>query len=516
MQPAHPGRAHRHRAGDRRRPRRGAVPHRRRRVAGRRSASPTRRPSASRAASPCRRGSWPPAPARSPPTRSRPGPGVRVDACGYLGLRPAAAVRSAAGQGDRLVELAGTFASAVDRTAARAGRVPHRRPADQPAAAARHPRPPRGPRRRRPHDAARRAAELDRRRSAGEPATLALLDQQAGALAARRRAARRRVGAGPAARRSPDGHEARASARWPAPWSRSGRAPATPWPPATTLMVVSAMKMETAGHRALRRRGREPSRRSRPATASPPARSWPSSRRPRAPAQAAPARRTARTPGRRCWTRSQALQAHRPRAPRARLATIPAWCASAAAASSPAASASTCCSTTARFREVGSLAGFASYDDDGRDRRLHAGQPRRRLGHDRGPHRRSSAPTTSPRAAATPTARSAPKSALPRPAVDRAADARRSACSTARRAAAASPPWCPSSRQAGESTRQGKLRRHQGRPAARGRRRRLVPARPPRQHRCTPSSWPPCRWSTCCSAASSASARPRRCSATSR
>ena len=74
VQPAHPGRAHGHRAGDGHRPRRGAVPDRRRRLAG---VARPRRPDGGR----------PPrgfavqarvvvarAPARSPPTRSRPVP----------------------------------------------------------------------------------------------------------------------------------------------------------------------------------------------------------------------------------------------------------------------------------------------------------------------------------------------------------------------------------------------------------------------------------------------------------
>ena len=56
VQPADPGRAHRDGAGDRRRPRRGAVPDRCRRVA-RRPRHRDRRPQSSTAASPCRRGS---------------------------------------------------------------------------------------------------------------------------------------------------------------------------------------------------------------------------------------------------------------------------------------------------------------------------------------------------------------------------------------------------------------------------------------------------------------------------
>ena len=55
----------------------------------------------------------------------------------------------------------------------------------------------------------------------------------------------------------------------------------------------------------------------------------------------------------------------------------------------------------------------------------------------------SSAPTTSPRAAAMPTARSATSRAISTSSRSNCARPR-SACSTARRAAAASPPWCPS------------------------------------------------------------------------
>ena len=79
VQSAHPGRAHDHRAGHGTGPRRGAVPDRRRRLARRRSASPTRRPSDARAGSRSRRGSWRKAPARSPPIASRP-----VRACGSM------------------------------------------------------------------------------------------------------------------------------------------------------------------------------------------------------------------------------------------------------------------------------------------------------------------------------------------------------------------------------------------------------------------------------------------------
>ncbi len=64
--------------------------------------------------------------------------------------------------------------------------------------------------------------------------------------------------------------------------------------------------------------------------------------------------------------------------------------------------------------------------------------------------------------------------------------------------------------------RQGKLGRHHCRTAARLGRRRLVPAGAPGLVNVRRAAGDPCRWSTCSWAASSASARPRRCSATSR
>jgi hypothetical protein len=101
------------------------------------------------------------------------------------------------------------------------------------------------------------------------------------------------------------------------------------------------------------------------------------------------------------------------------------------------------------FREVGSLAGFASYDDDGRIADFtpanHVGGWGRSTG---APP--SSAPTTSPRAAATPTARSGPRAATST-GCRWSSNVPRSACSTAPPAAAASRRWCRSSRAAGES-----------------------------------------------------------------
>ena len=164
------------------------------------------------------------------------------------------------------------------------------------------------------------------------------------------------------------------------------------------------------------------------------------------------------------------------------------------------------------FREVGSLAGFATLRRGGR-RRWTSRRPTTsaaRAASRAAPA--SCAPTTSPRAAATPTARSA-RSALPRPAVDRAAHA-------------LDP---PARRLVGR-----RQRRHHGAQAGRlgsAPRKAPAPSRPAGRawsaaaaRSCpaisaapiTPSSSPRCRWSTCCSAAWSASARPRRCSGTSR
>ena len=99
-------------------------------------------------------------------------------------LRPAAAVRSRCWPRSSASTNSSSVADAVDRTRRARRRAPHRRPADEPRPAPRHPRPTRGPRRRRPHDAARRGARAghadDRRRRRPGPAGLA------GARAARR------------------------------------------------------------------------------------------------------------------------------------------------------------------------------------------------------------------------------------------------------------------------------------------------------------------------------------------
>ena len=130
------------------------------------------------------------------------------------------------------------------------------------------------------------------------------------------------------------------------------------------------------------------------------------------------------------------------------------------------------------FREIGSLAGFATFDEAGDVAGIHAGQSRRRPGPHRGPglHRVRRRLHLARRPCRR---RDRPEVALPRPAVDRAAHAldppaRRLVGRRQRR---------HHGPQAGRlGIGQGKHRRHQGRPAARGRRRRLVPARPSRQH----------------------------------
>ena len=168
---------------------------------------------------------------------------MRVDACGYAGLRPAAAVRPAAGQGDR-----------HRRAAARRGRRGRPRPA-APSRSSTSPgcRPtsaqllailahPDGPRRRRPHDAARRGARAGRPpAAAGDAAPLADAgsrgaDGTAGAGARRRPRPALAVEAGDEQRGAqPDGRHGRRGPR---------RASATRCAPATALLVVSAMKME--------------------------------------------------------------------------------------------------------------------------------------------------------------------------------------------------------------------------------------------------------------------------------
>jgi acetyl/propionyl-CoA carboxylase alpha subunit len=165
------------------------------------------------------------------------------------------------------------------------------------------------------------------------------------------------------------------------------------------------------------------------------------------------------------------------------------------------------------FREVGSLAGFASYDADGAvadftPANHSAAGARSRAG------ARSSAPTTSPPAAGTPMGRSA-RSRATSTSSPWSSAALRCACSTAPPAAARWRRWCPGSR-AKAKARPRSPPAPSGR-AVRGWRVAAAPSCPATwAARCTPASWPPCRWSMCCWAAWWASAPPRRCSATSR
>ncbi len=214
--------------------------------------------------------------------------------------------------------------------------------------------------------------------------------------------------------------------------------------------------------------------------------------------------------GRRCSTRSRPCRrsptsAWRPARP------IPAWCASATAASSPAASASTGCSIPA------ASARSAAWRASPRSTRT-ATSPssrRRAMSAARAASRAvpaSSAPTTSPRAAAMPTARSATSRAISTSSRSNCARPR-SACSTARRAAAAWPPWCPSRMARPRPRRAPAPSRPAGRAwwAAAARSCPAISAAPS-----IPSSSPRCRWSTCCWAAWSALVPPRRCWAISR
>ena len=127
------------------------------------------------------------------------------------GLRPTAAVRSTAGQGHRL----GARRRRCRRPhPPRRRSVPCRGAADEPVPAARHPRPSRGARRRRPHDAARRGPR------AGRPAGAARCPRRGLVNDGRRGVARRdhgsagaRCRAGPAGGAHADGRHRRRGPR---------------------------------------------------------------------------------------------------------------------------------------------------------------------------------------------------------------------------------------------------------------------------------------------------------------
>ena len=121
------------------------------------------------------------------------GPGVRVDACGYLGLAPPPQFDPLLAKVIGQSGSSGTFDSAIDRTERALAEFHIAGLPTNIGAAARHPGPSRVPARRCPHDPA--LARRSSRRRASRP-TLKFLDQQASALGRGR--ARQRVGPGPA------------------------------------------------------------------------------------------------------------------------------------------------------------------------------------------------------------------------------------------------------------------------------------------------------------------------------
>ena len=502
VQSAHPGRAHGHRAGDGLRPRRGAVPHRRRRLAG--GAGPCRPEVGRHAARLCRAGA-----------RRRPGHrhaqrlprAVRAGRAGRCLRLPragaAAAVRSPARQADLPVGLLGHLRLGGRSPGPRARRVPHRRRADQRRAAARHPGASRV------QGAAMRAPPCcprPWRRRKAKSGALQFLDQQAAALGRGRGAA-----SAPPGRPLPvpPGHEAIESPHAGSVVEVKARE-GDPVKAGDLLFVVSAMKMETSVQAPCAGVVDRAAPRWPWATPSTAGRSWPSSSPP--PARPRPRRRL---PADESWTpmldKVSALRGDRPQAPGARLERP----GRGPPAQSPQAHLPRAHRRPARSRQLP------------RDRQPGGLRHLRRGGRRRSNSRRpatsaaraasraapaSSAPTTSPRAAAMPTARSARSRAISTGC--RSSCARpRSACSTARRAAAASPPWCPSRTARRHRPRKAPApSRPAGRAwsAAAARSCPAISAAPT-----TPSSSPRCRWSTCCWAAWSASAPPRRCSGTS-
>ena len=194
--------------------------------------------------------------------------------------------------------------------------------------------------------------------------------------------------------------------------------------------------------------------------------------------------------------------------------TIPASSASAAAASSRAASASRCCSTTGSFREVGSLAGFACYDDDGS---VAAFTPANHVGGWGTIDGRTvvvCADDFTSRGGHADGAIGAKSFYLDRLSMElQIPSVRLLDGSSGGGSVAAMVPRAEEGGREHAPRRAPAPSRPAGRasPAAAVRSCPATSAAPS-----TPSSWPPCRSSTCCSAASSASARPRRCSGTSR
>ena len=162
------------------------------------------------------------------------GPGVRVDACGYVGLRPAAAVRPAAGQGHR--HRRRRRRSPTPSTGPAGPSTSSTSPGCRPTCAQllRHPRPPRGPRRRRPHDAARPRRPSWPRRRTGVAADRVRWP------CSRTRRRRHVADADGRRRRQRSSRRSRSAptstpcaARWAAPWSRCASPRATTSRPAT-------------------------------------------------------------------------------------------------------------------------------------------------------------------------------------------------------------------------------------------------------------------------------------------
>ncbi len=163
------------------------------------------------------------------------------------------------------------------------------------------------------------------------------------------------------------------------------------------------------------------------------------------------------------------------------------------------------------FREVGSLAGFASLRRRGCAWRISRRPITSAAGARSRAARASSAPTISRRAVAMPTARSAPR------AVIWTGCPSNCACPSIRLLDGSSgggsvAAMVPQQQKSGESEAKessAERSRRAGR-ASLAAAARFCPAIS--AARCMPSSWATCRSSTCCSAAWSASARPRRCS----
>ena len=224
-----------------------------RRPAGGRHAARLRRAGARRRA---------PAPARSAPTRSRPGRACASMPAAMLGYAPPPQFDPLLAKVIGSSSSSGCVRLAVDRTPARARRVPHRRrcrptspscarSSRTPTSAPATPAP-----RCSPSDRACRAAE--RRRRAGAASTSRRRRRR------RARGLRRANAARPCRRPEQEARRSPMAGTVVEVQSREGDAVVA----GDTLLVVSAMKMETVGHGALRRRRRRGCSRLRPATPS--------------------------------------------------------------------------------------------------------------------------------------------------------------------------------------------------------------------------------------------------------